>query len=132
MAPPSLALISSKYPILEIWQAHRAACSEEIEFDLGAGCPPSLLAVWRRGDEVRVDRVEPTLWPLIRSIVAGEIVACQLRLLAPQRTDDVELLLQQDPDEFAPLLEAIGSLFARGWIAGIRDVPGGDHPTCKM
>jgi hypothetical protein len=120
--PPSLELVASPHPILEIWQAHQLGGEEELALDLGPEPTPSRLVVWRRDSELRMDRVESGLWPLLESIARGEPVAAQLQLYALEADHDVEGLLQQDPEDFAPALEAIRTLFGRGWIVGIEPV----------
>jgi hypothetical protein len=124
LLPPSLQLVASEHPILEIWQAHQEDCEALDALDLGADLPASQLVVWRRDAELRIDRVDTGLWLLLESIARGEPASALLELYAPESRNDVDELLQQDPDDFAPALEAIRSLFERGWIVGLEPVPG--------
>jgi hypothetical protein len=130
VAAPSLGLVSSEYPLLEIWQAHHDSDHAEIALDL-AGAPASKLAVWRRADEVRVERIAPAHFVLLESIEAGAAVSHQLRLLVPKAAADTERLLEQDPDEFAPALESIGSLFGRGLITGLERATAGERAELR-
>jgi len=129
VAPPSAHLFESHFPVLAIWQAHRPDASAEgdlqfdasREIDFEAG--DDRLMVWRRGLDLRIDRVEDGWWPLLAGVVSGCSVA-EMLTMGETTPGCRENLTGLDPEDFAPVLNSIQAFFARGWIVGCEPLAG--------
>jgi hypothetical protein len=65
---PAVRLVSSRYPVLRIWEAHQAADVETV--DLAAGAERVL--VCRRDSQVRLHRLDAGTFAFARSLADGE------------------------------------------------------------
>jgi len=134
LLPPSARLVFSPHPVLAIWEAHQqdsealddpdndpdnvpgGVLDSSLEIDLESG--PDHLIVWRRALDLRIERVEAGLWPLLEAIEHGNSVETILTLGEPADASSGAELSELAAADFAPLLESLGALFSRGWIAG--------------
>jgi hypothetical protein len=125
---PSAQLLHSVHPVLSIWEAHERAaeCGGELELDLEEHRGDDFLIVWRRGSDLCLHWVEDSLWPLLQAIDEGCSVAELLSLGERAGGPDVDSLGESSPEDYEPILNAIGELFARGWIAGVEELVNAD------
>ena len=119
LLPPSAKLIASEHPVRAIWEAHRAPRGDESCFRIEAADLPERSMVWRASDGLRVEAVQPGLWPLLRGIERGAAAAALLSL----GHDDLVHSLQDDSCDHAARLADLERLFERGWIVGAEEVP---------
>jgi hypothetical protein len=127
--PPSARLVSSPHPVLAIWEAHQEDSDAAGDFDIDFGSGPDRIIVWRQELDMRVQRVEAGLWPLLEAIALGCSVAQLLTLGEPGGASAGEELGELPATDFAPVLESVGELLSRGWIAGaepVGETPGAD------
>lgn len=146
--PPSATLLESEHPVLAIWQAHQdeAELAEHRssargdapvnDVDVGeagesdadrrgdrwtirSAESPDRLIVRRSAYGLQIERVEPGLWALLRTVGSAAPVSRMLGLV----DDAVACELQDDPGDHAAQLATIGMLFERGWIAGVAPLP---------
>ncbi len=120
--PPSARLLASSYPVLAIWEAHQEDTGAAGDLDIDPESGPDRLIVWRRGLDLRIERVEAGLWPLLEAVERGCSVAEILTLGEPAGASAGEELGELAAADFAPVLESIGELLSRGWIAGAERV----------
>jgi hypothetical protein len=126
LLPPSAHLVFSPHPVLAIWEAHQQDGEalddpgSSLEIDLESG--PDYLIVWRRDLDLRIERVEAGLWPLLEAIEHGKRVETILTLGEPADASSGGELGELAAADFAPLLESLRELFSRGWIAGAAHV----------
>lgn len=97
--PAGAALITSPYPVDEIWQVNRPDWSGGDAVSLDGGGVQ--LMVWRRGLEMRIERIADDHWPLLSLISAGSSLA---ELAADTSVSGLDRLLPE--------------AFQQGWIAG--------------
>ena len=118
--PPSATLLGSPHPVLSIWEAHQDRRVER-GWKLDPTAPGEQMIICRHGTEIYADFVEPSLWPILQSIAAGEAVDQQLALAdGLRRTPSPDSSLAVDSEDSVPILTTIQALFERGWVVGGR------------
>ena len=113
---PSATLLASPFPVLTLWEAHQDRRVDR-GWKLDPAVPGEQLVVCRQGTEIYADLVEPSLWPILLSIAAGDSVARQLELAEGLRAASREPG-KLDPENSMPILTTIQALFERGWVVG--------------
>ncbi len=76
---PSVSLIASSWPILDIWRTRRED-SEEIKTDLTNR--PQQILIGRNGDQVRCELLDPNQYQLIKGLLSGETLGAVCERLA--------------------------------------------------
>ena len=118
--PPSATLLGSPHPVLSIWEAHQDRRVDR-GWKLDPAAPGEQMIICRHGTEIYADFVEPSLWPILQSIAAGEAVDQQLALAdGLRRTPSPDSSLAVDSEDSVPILTTIQALFERGWVVGGR------------
>lgn len=101
--PISATQLEPGYPVDRIWQVNQPDRSEDQAVDLDEG--GVRLLVWRRGHQLRIDRLSAAERSLLGDIAAGLVLSQLASLERHPRFDDL-------------LVSAVG----QGWIAGY-DMP---------
>ena len=120
--PPSATLLGSPHPVLTVWEAHQDRRVDR-GWKLDPAAPGEQMIICRHGTEIYADFVEPSLWPILQSIAAGEGVDQQLALAGGLRRTDSPPSPSDPPADFnsdnsVPVLTTIQALFERGWVVG--------------
>jgi len=113
---PSATLLASPFPVLTLWEAHQDRRVDR-GWKLDPAAPGEQLVVCRQGGDIYADLVEPSLWPILLSIAAGENVARQLELAEGLRASS-RGQGNINSENSMPILTTIQALFERGWVVG--------------
>ncbi len=118
LLPPSATLLESPHPVLTIWEAHQdRRVDGDWKLDLAA--PGEQMIICRHGTEIYADFVEPSLWPILCSIAAGDAVDRQLALAEGlRRAGAKDRPSGVNSGDSVPILTTIQALFERGWVVG--------------
>ena len=118
LLPPSATLLDSPHPALTLWEAHQDRRVDR-GWTLDPQAPGEQIIVFRARSEIHADLVEPSLWPILVSISAGEPVAKQLQLAGALRSSEGSVPVSAvNPGDNVPILTTIRVLFERGWVVG--------------
>lgn len=71
--PPNASLISSKYPVLDIWRMNQESDpNKQIPIDLKAG--EAKLLVWRQAMDVHIDVLQAQEWSILKAIAEKQTI----------------------------------------------------------
>lgn len=100
---PSLRLLASVYPVLDIWAANQDGADPDAVIDLAAG--PTGLMVWRHGMDVVWRSLDDARFAFIAALLAGRTLADAVAALA-------------EADGAVHPGEALAELLSAGLVAG--------------